>query len=876
MLQSFDKLTKMLTQEKRLGYKNKAVMGGFDKYAVNWITEAMGETTAGPLQDAIKEIEQKLINYPNIVEEERPTYVHKILVQLYKLSESQKPSPRPANASPSSQVKPTSTDSSSWPQKPPQPTKAKRVPVRSLPPKPVKPDTKPDKSKAEVKTQPKSKPQSKPPASSAQTTRQPKPTAYVPERSDDFNGMGLDSPVTRLPGIKTVTAKKLTNLNIETVGDFLQLHPRRYDDYRSLKTLNRLKYGEEVTVIGHVWETRKRELSRNRTMTIAVISDGTATIEVTWFNQPWLLNKLRQGMQIVVSGKVNEYLGRLNFQSPDWEELDKNLIHTGRIVPIYPLTSGITAKWLRNQIKRTLDYWGPRLTDSLPEDTVTRLKMLSINEAVRHLHFPDDWANLEAARRRLAFDELLLIQLAVLRQRQLWKAELGQPVKIETGVVDKFLGALPFTLTNSQRKVINEIMADLQLNTPMNRLLQGDVGAGKTVVALAAMVFAALDGGQTAILAPTEILAEQHHVGMKGLLEQIGNKLGRSFNIEILTGSTKAKERQELAKRLESGEIDILVGTHAIIQKGVKFKSLRLAVVDEQHRFGVEQRANLRRKGDNPHLLVMTATPIPRTLALTIYGDLDVSVIDELPPGRQVIETRWLAPRERERSYSFIRSQMDKGRQAFVICPLVEDSDKLEAKSAVEEHKRLQKQIFPRLKLGLLHGRMKPKEKDAVMRSFRDKEIDILVSTSVVEVGIDVPNATVMLVEGANRFGLSQLHQFRGRVGRGEYKSYCLLVTDKLSAEAEQRLQAIERTSNGFELAEEDLKLRGPGEFFGTRQSGLPDMKFVKLSDTRLIELARKEAQAILQEDPNIETDKYQELQKKLENFWTERSDYNQ
>jgi ATP-dependent DNA helicase RecG len=678
-----------------------------------------------------------------------------------------------------------------------------------------------------------------------------------------------------LPGIKEAMAKKLANLGVRTIGDFLCLYPRRYDDYRQLKPINQLRYGEEVTIIAQVWETRQRDTRNGRPIITSTLSDGTATIEVTWFNQPWLAQKLQPGLQIVISGKVDEYLGRLTFQSPEWEELDKNLIHTGRLVPVYPLTEGITIKWLRNQIKATVDYWTRRLPDYLPEESRQRLAMPPLDESIRQIHFPDDWDKLEAARRRLAFDELLLIQLGVLRQRRAWQAQQGQPVTINSEAVERLLQALPFPLTSAQRRALDEIIADLQRDTPMSRLLQGDVGSGKTVVALAAMVLAVLDGSQAAILAPTEILAEQHFQGMNRLLAAIGETLGRSFQIRLLTGSTAAGERKELLDGLAGGQVDLLVGTHAIIQSNVEFKRLRLAVIDEQHRFGVEQRAALREKGFNPHMLVMTATPIPRTLALTLYGDLDLSIIDEMPPGRQVIETRWLTPKERERAYGFIQAQIEKGRQAFIICPLVEESGKTEAKSAVEEHKRLQTQIFPRLKLGLLHGRLKADEKEKVMTAFRDQEMHILVSTSVVEVGIDVPNATVILVEGANRFGLAQLHQFRGRVGRGEHQSYCLLLADSASAEAEQRLSVIERTNNGFELAEQDLQMRGPGEFFGTRQSGLPDLKLVKLTDTKLLELARQEAQFIFEKDPGLETPQNRLLARQLANFWSPRSDLN-
>ncbi len=856
MLSSFDKLSRMLTQEKRLGYKNKAIFGGLEKLAPNWSHEALQEATNEGERALINELVQELVRYPEIAEADRPHFIHRLLVKLHKVGA----------AVPNNKDRETPAPGMSRPAPP------------LAPPQPVEPTPPAPKPEIETALKPASPVQMQTedfPKRPPEAPRPAPPLRSPREAQPDLSSAGLDSSVTKLPGIKEAMAKKLANLGVHTIGDFLSLYPRRYDDYRTLKTINQLQYGEEVTIIAQVWETRQRDARNGRPIITSTLSDGTATIEVTWFNQPWLAQKLQPGLQIVLSGKVDEYLGRLTFQSPDWEELDKNLIHTGRLVPVYPLTEGITIKWLRNQIKATVDYWTRRLPDYLPDESRQRLAMPPLDEAIRQIHFPDDWDKLEAARRRLAFDELLLIQLGVLRQRRAWQAQQGQPVKIEDESVERLIQALPFELTAAQRKALDEIIGDLQRDTPMSRLLQGDVGSGKTVVALTSMVLTALDGGQAAILAPTEILAEQHFQSMSKLLTSIGEALGRSFQIRLLTGSTAAAERKELFDALASGQVDILVGTHAIIQGGVELKNLRLAVIDEQHRFGVEQRAALREKGFNPHMLVMTATPIPRTLALTLYGDLDLSIIDEMPPGRQVIETRWLIHRERERAYSFIQAQIEKGRQAFIICPLVEESEKTEAKSAIEEHKRLQSQIFPRLKLGLLHGRMKAEEKEQVMAAFRDQEMHILVSTSVVEVGIDVPNATVILVEGANRFGLAQLHQFRGRVGRGEHQSYCLLLADNASAEAEQRLQVIERTNNGFELAEQDLQMRGPGEFFGTRQSGLPDLKLVKLSDTKLLELARQEAQLIFGNDPGLETPQNRLLARQLATFWSPRSDLN-
>ncbi len=863
MIISLDKLSRMLTQEKRLGYKNKAVFGGLEKLAPNWANEALTKATTDEHRHLIEEVQDSLHQYPNIADADRPKYIHQILVKLHKATEK-------ANANAS--VKPD----------PPQ---------KTIRPKPASstPFVPPEKNREKQTNRPTnngiSKPQAVPsktvpsaPKSNTVTTTStppppPPPPRPKPEVRMDFVNTGLDSSVTKLPGIKDAMAKKLANLDVHIIGDFLHLYPRRYDDYRSLKTINKLQYGEDVTIIAQVWETRKRQSHQKRTIVTSILSDGTATIEATWFNQPWLVNKLKSGTQIVVSGKVDQYLGRLTFQSPEWEELDKELIHTGRMVPIYPLTKGITGKWLRNQVRSTVNYWTQRLPDYLPPESRERLDMFQLDEAIRQIHFPDDWNKLEAARRRLAFDELLLIQLGVLRQRHAWQAQKGRPIPVDLQILNKILSALPFQLTNAQRNALGDVVKDIQQAVPMSRLVQGDVGSGKTVVALISMVLAVLDGGQAAILAPTEILSEQHFKGINQMLDPIGQALGRNFNIKLLTGSTPAAERRDLLQDLARGQIDILVGTHAIIQRNVEINDLRLAVIDEQHRFGVEQRAALREKGFNPHLLVMTATPIPRTLALTLYGDLDLSIIDELPPGRQPIRTQWLLPRERERAYSFIQSQIEKDRQAFIICPLVEESEKTEARAAIEEHKRLQTEVFPKLKLGLLHGRMKADEKDKVMKSFRDQKNQILVSTSVVEVGIDVPNATVMLIEGANRFGLSQLHQFRGRVGRGQHQSYCLVLADKVTPEAEQRLQVIESTNDGFELAEYDLKMRGPGEFFGTRQSGLPDLKLVKLTDAKLLDLARQEAQRIFKKDANLEQPQHRLLARQVANFWKMESD---
>jgi ATP-dependent DNA helicase RecG len=819
----FETLSKMLTLEKQRGYDNKAVFGGLERLSETWAPGAIGQVATKEERLLVEEIAGSLRRYPSLEgEAQRAALVSELLSKIGGALASPPVRPGHPPAVGAADIPPR------W-----EVTDEDEAPMRVAMPR------------------------------------------FERQQASQRPIQGLDSSITKLPGIKKGFAQRLAVLGVQTVGDLLQLYPRRYDDYRSLKTINRLEYGEEVTIIATVWDTHARETRRGGALITSTLSDGTGTIQITWFNQPWLVEKLTPGSQIVVSGRVDEYLGRLVFQSPEWELLDKTLVHTGRLVPVYPLTEGVSQKWLRRLIKQTVDYWTQRLPDYLPPASRERLAMPTLDQAVRQIHFPDNWEDLERARRRLAFDEFLLIQLGVLRQRRQWRSQPGRPVSVNEGLLQEFVASLPFGLTGAQQKVLHEIIGDLRQAVPMSRLLQGDVGSGKTVVALAAMLVTAADGGQAALMAPTEILAEQHCRSIGGLLGSF-SAAGHDprMAVRLLTGSTPAAEREAIYQDIAGGQAGLVVGTHALIQGAVAFQDLRLAIIDEQHRFGVQQRAALRDKAaGNPHVLVMSATPIPRTLALTVYGDLDLSVIDEMPPGRQRIITRWLAPLERERAYSFVRRQVEQGRQAYIICPLVEESEKIEAKSAVEEHARLQKEVFPDLQLGLLHGRMKGDEKDEAMQRFRGGELHILVSTAVVEVGIDVPNATVMLVEGANRFGLSQLHQFRGRVGRGQHQSYCLLLADASTPDAEARLRVISETDDGFKLAEEDLKLRGPGEFFGTRQSGLPDIKLAKLSDTRLLEMARSEAKTLFDADPELEQPEHRLLARRLKEFWQTSSD---
>jgi len=717
----------------------------------------------------------------------------------------------------------------------------------------------------------------------------------------------LDTPLEKAGGIYGAYLRGLKRLGLQTVRDLLYHFPRRYDDYTSLKPIHALMYGSTETVIATVEEVEQRRTFSGRLLISARVRDETGSIEAVWFNQPYLLKSLKPGMKVVLSGRVEQFRGRLTLESPEWEPYDAELVHTGRLVPVYPMSGEMRPRGTRRLIKRFVEQWAGRVPDPLPPEVRQRAEVWELGRALRQIHFPDDWESLRQARRRLAFEEFLYIQLGVLQRKREWQSSPGHPLAVDRELLERFLKRLPFALTGAQERALREILADLERDVPMSRLLQGDVGSGKTVVAAAAALMAVANGRQVALMAPTEILAEQHertirtllsglevpgrpsaqHVSTAGeewkeedperarrlaelqaLLGMEARPAGGEPRVALLIGSMKEREKRELRASIAEGGVDIVVGTHTLIQEGVAFANLGLVIIDEQHRFGVLQRQALHQKGYNPHLLVMTATPIPRTLALTLHGDLDLSIIDEMPPGRQKIRTRWLPNAERQRAYDFIRKQVQQGRQAFIICPLVEESEKIEAAAAVEEFHRLQEEVFPDLKLDLLHGRMSGAEKERIMRRFRDGETQVLVSTPVVEVGIDVPNATVMMVEGAERFGLAQLHQFRGRVGRGEHASYCILLatSDELGSE---RLKAIEETDDGFALAEIDLELRGPGEFFGTRQSGMPDLKVARLGDTRLLDLARREAEAILAADPTLSRPEHAVLAERLAAFWS-------
>lgn len=816
MQPSIDKLQKFLKLEAERGYDNRAVVGGLEKILPIWESEARSELLP---EETIQQVKGLISTYSDASDTRS-----EILKEIWGIL---------ANCA-------------GTPGTPPPPERPRR--------EENKPAQRPQIDHNEFHN-------SRPHADGQGVRPVPVSTQKI----------GLAAPLTVIQGIGPRHAETLSGLELKTLEDLLYYFPRRYDDYSQLLPISRLFINDEVTVIGAIQSVHTRPIKGGNSHIVeAVISDGTGSMRLSWFNQVWIANRLKPGMQIVVSGRVDQYLGRLVMNSPEWEQLEQEQLHTNRIVPIYPLTATITQKWLRRMMHQTVTYWASQVADFLPAGIRSDYNLYDLGTALREIHFPSSQENLRSARKRLAFDEIFLLQLGVLKQKRTWKSATAKVFSVEPDLYDRWLGNLPYQLTSAQKESLANIREDLQSGQPMNRLLQGDVGSGKTVVAALGLAIVIGGKSQGAIMAPTGILAEQHYRNLSSLLAnpEDPSALLKPEEIQLLVGSTKEAEKERIRTGLADGSIRLVIGTHALIEDPVVFQDLQMVVVDEQHRFGVDQRAALRSKGTNPHLLVMTATPIPRSLALSVYGDLDLSVMDEIPAGRQIIETLLLFPREREMAYTRIQSQVEAGRQAFIIYPLVEQGDNDEAKAAVEEHERLQREVFRNLKLGLLHGRMKADDKDKIMAQFRDKELDILVSTSVVEVGVDVPNATVMMIEGANRFGLSQLHQFRGRVGRGEFKSFCLLIPETENDTENERLKAMVETNDGFILAEKDLEQRGPGDFLGTRQSGFTDLRLASLTDVRLIEKAREAAEKFFETDPEMGMPEHQPLVQTLQRFW--------
>lgn len=688
----------------------------------------------------------------------------------------------------------------------------------------------------------------------------------------------LSTQLEKIPRVGRRYGGILKKLGLKTVQDLLMHFPFRYEDYSERVLIDDLAAGQIATVMGQVLESKLvRTWKKKMLITECIISDETGPVRAVWFNQPYVSDSLTAGKGVRLSGKVSEDAKGLFFSNPAWELSSRQPTNTGRLVPIYPETEGLTSRWMRWQLANIFkaDITVP---DPIPDDILKQLHLPSMKTALKYIHFPSSKNEYLLAQKRFAFQTMLTVQLTSLSIKRSWEKEKAASIPFAEEEIGSFKKSLPFQLTGAQERAVSEIIQDMARSMPMNRLLNGDVGSGKTMVAALASLDAATSSYQTALMAPTEVLAKQHYESFCRIFKDYNLKIG------LLVGSTKTMNHESGIKnqekkihdsRLITLDSDIIIGTHALIQKSVRFRKLALVIIDEQHRFGVQQRAYLQKEiskindglpGKIPHFLTMTATPIPRTLTLAFFGNLDLSVLDEMPKSRLPIKTEAVLRSKREGVYEFVRQEISAGRQAFVILPLVEESKVLtELKAATNEHKRLSEEIFPDLSLGLLHGKMKSSEKEQVMQDFKDRKYDILVATSVVEVGIDVPNATVIIIEDADRFGLAQLHQFRGRVGRGAHQSYCFLFASSSTEKARGRLRAMEDHSSGFDIAEKDLEIRGPGEFFGSRQSGIPDVAMQHLGNVRLIEIAKKHSSEIMEADPLLE--KHPLLAKEMERF---------
>ena len=661
--------------------------------------------------------------------------------------------------------------------------------------------------------------------------------------------MYLDSPVTAIQSIGPEKSRKLSRLGILTVKDLIEHFPRDYEDRSQVVPISEIKLNEENTFRGRVRGIPEDMRVKNLRIVRARIEDSTGGIVAVWYNQPYMKKAFKEGAEYIFTGKAVRKYNNIEIQSPEFEIVSEgSILSGGRIVPVYSSTSGISQKMLRSIIKDTLDYAGNQIHDFIPTSIRKKYKLCDRNYAVSNIHFPESNESFFIARRRLVFEELFMLQTALLKMKSSVNKGKSGIVFKNINCAKEILNALPFELTDAQKKVMREIVNDIKSGKSMNRLVQGDVGSGKTAVALVTAFIAIRNGYQSALMAPTEVLAGQHYEFISKILDSLGIKT------VLLTGSLKKKEKEKALELIKSGEAKMVIGTHAVIQENVEFQKLGMVITDEQHRFGVRQRGTLSEKGENPHVLVMTATPIPRTLALILYGDLDISIIDHLPPGRQKIDTLSVNSSYHERIYSFIRKEVDRGRQVYIICPMIDENDKLDVQDVTTYTEKLKNEIFSDYSVECMHGKIKPQKKQEIMEEFAKNNINILVSTTVIEVGINVPNATIMMIENAERFGLAQLHQLRGRVGRGSEKSYCILVCDSKSKVAKERMNMMTKSSDGFEISEMDLKLRGPGEFFGTRQHGLPEMKIANLyKDMNILKEAQKASLEIMNMD--IEND---------------------
>ncbi len=835
MQPSIHNLIKICQLERNKGYKNNAVIHGFENMLQVWVPNAKKQKVPG---DIIDQVELLLGGYQAQSFEKRSETIRELLSLLQETDPAIPQIARPPYAA---AVNPTES-----------------IPEAPLPPK---------RSSTVPQTQP-------------IRSNLPKPHPEDPPKVSFLDSKtGLGAPLQTIPNVGPAKSKLLATIGLTTLEDLLYYFPRKYDDYRKLLPINRIAYDQKVTVIGSVKTIHTRSANNSKLkITEVIVEDGTGTLRITFFNQPFLHKQLFKGSQIVVSGKTEMYLGRLAMNNPNWEKVDQKNLFTNRIVPIYKLTKNISQGWLRKVIDHATVQWTPRVPDHFPPAFIQEAELMPLGKALYEVHNPNSFEQLEIAQERISFDEIFFLQLGVLQQRKAWQQAASSVFKVEENWLETIYQNLPYSLTKAQLKTIADIRHDFTKGIPMSRLVQGDVGAGKTMVAaIAAAICLQHESTQAAMMAPTSILAEQHYKSLLEFFTQQG--LLQPDQVRLLIGSTPHSEKEEIRQSLKSGEIKLIVGTHALLEDPIDFNNLEFVIIDEQHRFGVSQRATLREKGNSPHLLVMTATPIPRSLALTLYGDLDVSVMDEMPPGRQPVSTHIVNPLERHRAHQLIHNQLAEGRQAFIIYPMVsidesedfDPSDQL-TNAAVNEQKRLQSEIFRYNKVGLLHGKMRSEEKDKIMAAFKNKEIDVLVSTTVVEVGVDIPNASVMLIEGANRFGLAQLHQLRGRVGRGSHKSYCLLIPENEDALENERLQVMQATNDGFILAEKDLAQRGPGDFLGNRQSGYMDLRMANIMNIKLIEKARTFAQLVFEKDPDLIAPEHQQIKRILNHYWNPKT----
>lgn len=811
------RLRRVLELELLKGSSDRAVIGGMDGFISTVAPEIPWLRATPPMNSR---------SYASLSREERITWAKAVLARLQAAAQPQKQPAVASTAAPRTQ--PTTTTPRAQPARIPVP----RVPT---PAKPVRPPISPEPRRAVVQ----------------------KPT--------------LDTPLTEVKVFDRTPHAKLESMGVRTLRDLVWLFPHRHIDYGTARKIGELEEGMEATVVATVQTGEKLPIGGPPGAARIVVSDGTGVLTATWFRQSYLVDKWRRGTILALSGKVYSFKEQAKMDGPEYEVIPhggiEDLTHAGNLLPIYPSTEGLPQRTLRTAARRALDMALPLVHDTVPPDITRRHALPALVRAIEDMHFPATATDREAARRRLAFDELFYNQITVVRRKSEWRGRGGGvPVQGGRSNIEGFLKSLAYELTGDQQRALDTVLADMAQDVPMGRLLQGEVGSGKTVIALAALLATAVAGKQGALLVPTEVLAEQHFIGssrqlraspVAGMPEVVRETgvpgLSRQFRFALLTGSLHPRTKAAVQALVSRGEVSMVIGTHALLQDAVDMPALALAVVDEQHRFGVGQRAALVQRSPRPHLLAMSATPIPRTLSLTLYGDLDISTLKELPSGRQPISTRWARTIDnRKRAYELVRSEAAAGRQSFIVCPLIEPSEEVPARAAVTEYERLRTGELAGLQVGLLHGRMNLAEKQDVMEKMRAGTIDVLVATPVIEVGVDVPNATVMLIESADRFGLAQLHQFRGRVGRGQHKSYCMLLADGPGGDARERLSVVERVSDGFDLAEEDLRIRGPGDYVGTRQSGWAELKVATMADVELLTLARSEAQDLLAADPTL------------------------